>query len=480
MSSTGWYGVRAMLGTRERALLLDSLRPPAGYRLRRAVGTSFTLDLMALLTAPLAFTFFDAQDDDGAPLTDPLVLLEALRRHAEKITLFCQAGAIAVPPPDQRLLSYLEGSVVEVQPRHEGGIFHPKIWVLAFEADAGPAFYRVLCLSRNLTFDRSWDTCLRLEGAVTDGHHTRNQPFADLLVALPKLATRDTSTELGEDLHRMVREVKRVDFRPPRPFNDFRIHTFGLGNPPGWPFPKGGRCLVVSPFLVGSTVRQLVDEHGLQVLISRPEAFDEVVCDVGREVLPRMCYVLSPAARLDARDGVQEEAKESDEPPSDEDSVELAGLHAKLFLFENGREAYLFTGSSNATWAAIHGNVEVLVELVGKTTKCGIDSFFGPEDDPRLETIRSLLQEYRPPIDPRVPDDDQDTKLARRAERLAREFGAARLTATAREADAGAELGSLVVGKTPGDPRHRGGPGLAGNALTGIGSTDRWPVGSTA
>ena len=40
-----------MLGTRERTLLLESLRPPAGYRLRRAVGTSFTLDLMALLFA---------------------------------------------------------------------------------------------------------------------------------------------------------------------------------------------------------------------------------------------------------------------------------------------------------------------------------------------------------------------------------------------------------------------------------------------
>ena len=127
-----------MLGTRERSLLLDSLRPPAGYRLQRAVGTSFTLDLMALLTAPLAFTFFDAQDEDGAPLADPVALLEALRRHAEKVTLFCQAGAIEVPKPDQTLLAYLEGSVIEVQPRHEGGIFHPKLWVLNFESEEHP------------------------------------------------------------------------------------------------------------------------------------------------------------------------------------------------------------------------------------------------------------------------------------------------------------------------------------------------------
>ena len=122
-----------MLGTRERTLLLEILRPPAGYRLRRAVGTSYTLDLIALLTAPLAFTFFDAHDEEGAPMDDPVALLEALRRHAQKITLFCQAGAIAVPRPEQTLLAYLEGSVIEVQPHQPEGIFHPKVWVLAFE-----------------------------------------------------------------------------------------------------------------------------------------------------------------------------------------------------------------------------------------------------------------------------------------------------------------------------------------------------------
>ena len=173
-----------MLGTRERTLLLENLRPPAGYRLGRAVGTSFTLDLMALLTAPLAFTFFDAHDEDGTPLADPVALLEALRRHAEKVTLFCQAGAIGVPSPDQTLLAYLEGSVIEVKPERDGGIFHPKVWVLNFESEQGPAIYRVLCLSRNLTFARAWDTCLRLDGELTEaGDYSRNRPFADLLLA---------------------------------------------------------------------------------------------------------------------------------------------------------------------------------------------------------------------------------------------------------------------------------------------------------
>ena len=440
-----------MLGTRERTLLLDSLRPPAGYHLRRAVGTSFTLDLMALLTAPLAFTFFDAHDDEGAPVADPVALLEALRLHAEKITLFCQAGAIGVPAPDQKLLAFIEGSVIEVEPRRESGIFHPKVWVLAFESEAGPAIYRVLCLSRNLTFARAWDTCLRLEGKRTEGQgeFARNEPFAELLLTLPELSTRPVSTELGEDLRRMADEIKRVDFAPPQPFTDFRVHNFGLVDKGGWPFPKGGRSLVVSPFLVGSTVRNLGRDHGLEVLISRPEAFEDVVRGAGLEALPPTCYVLSPGASLDARATKEEvEDEKSNEPPTAEDEIQLAGLHAKLFLFENGRQARLFTGSANATGAAFHQNVEVLVELVGNTGDCGIASLLGSEADPMTRTLRSLLQEYNPPQD-LGPNGSHQKELERTAERLAHAFGAARLTATAHDVDAKQRWDMTLSGELP-------------------------------
>lgn len=435
-----------MLRTRERTLLLESLRPPTGYRLRRAVGTSFTLDLMALLTAPLAFTFFDAHDDDGAPVADPVALLEALRRHAEKVTLFCQAGAIGVPKPQQRLMAYLEGSVFEVQAQRKGGIFHPKVWVLNFEADDRPAIYRVLCLSRNLTFARAWDTCLRLEGRLTQRQrgYWRNKPFADLLMALPGLATRSLTPELRDDISRMAYEVRRVDFRPPRPFSDFRVHNFGFGRRRGWPFTKAQRSLVVSPFLVGSTVRELVGNHGLEVLISRPEAFEDVVRSVGKKHLPRTCYVLSPGASLDSRNAEEEVEEQADAtPPADEtppgngpspgnDEVELVGLHAKMFLFEDGDKATLFVGSANATSAAFQQNVEVLVELVGRTRNCGINAFLGTEDDPRLETLRSLLQEYRVPDS--IPEVDQMQRdVEMRVDRLTRVLGATRLLAKVRE-----------------------------------------------
>ena len=52
-----------MLEPNSRQLLRDALRPPAGYILDRAISTTFSLDLMALLTIPVSFTFFQLKDN---------------------------------------------------------------------------------------------------------------------------------------------------------------------------------------------------------------------------------------------------------------------------------------------------------------------------------------------------------------------------------------------------------------------------------
>ena len=443
-----------MLGTRERTLLLEGLRPPAGYHLRRAVGTSFVLDLMALLTVPLAFTYFDAHDEEGAPTSDAVPLLHALRRHAENVTVFCQAGAIGVPHPGQPLLAFIEESVIPVKPPNEGGIFHPKVWVINFESGDGPAIYRVLCLSRNLTFARAWDTCLSLEGQLgaAPDRRARNEPIADLLRSLPKLATRAVPADLAADIARMSDEIGRVDFMAPQRFTDFRVHNFGLAEPRGLPFPKGSRSLVISPFLTAGAVQELVKKHGLEVLISRPEAFAEVTERSGRQVLPKTCYVLSPGAGLDSRESEKDGADTELEGPSfGEDRIELAGLHAKLYLFEANRKAHLFVGSPNATGAAFWQNVEVLVELIGPAKNCGIAALLGSDDDPRHDCLRSLLQEFSCPGD--SFNDDRNIKLERKAERLAYSIGAARLTAAVNAADPDQRWDVALSGQLPQIPK---------------------------
>jgi hypothetical protein len=74
--------------------------------------------------------------------------------------------------------------VVEVQ-APKGGVFHPKLWLLRYTAENQPAFYRLLNLSRNLTFDRSWDIILCLEGEVVKRRKRSNynQSLSDFLAA---------------------------------------------------------------------------------------------------------------------------------------------------------------------------------------------------------------------------------------------------------------------------------------------------------
>src|ERR1022692_2852968 len=82
--STGSWPV---LEPQERVLFTEALRPPEGYELSWAIGTTYTLDLVAALAAPLAFALFDWQQDDARPSApDPVPLLEALRRHAGRLT----------------------------------------------------------------------------------------------------------------------------------------------------------------------------------------------------------------------------------------------------------------------------------------------------------------------------------------------------------------------------------------------------------
>src|SRR4051794_2184598 len=107
-----------MLEPQNRQLLLDALRPPDDFALDFAVGTTFSLDLLALLTAPLGFTRFELLNSEGSDIADAdaHVLLRTIREFADKITIFCQAGRIAVPRGQRPLLSALEEMVVEVTP----------------------------------------------------------------------------------------------------------------------------------------------------------------------------------------------------------------------------------------------------------------------------------------------------------------------------------------------------------------------------
>ena len=412
-----------MLEPGERHLLAAALHPPEGYQFDCAVSTTYTLDLLTLLTMPVAFTLYHWAASEGQTKFDPLALLDAVRRHARHISVFCQAGRIAVPKRSQLLFGYLEGSVIEATAPN-GGAFHPKVTVLRYTANPDAATddedalspdsvcYRVLCASRNLTFDRSWDTLLTLEGELDLNRVNafgRNRGLSRFVEALPAMATRSVGDEAKANIERFTDELLRVRFEEPEGFDDLAFWPIGLDEREVWPFDtRTDRVLVVSPFVSPTFLKWMADETDELHLVSRVEELDGLPeaslehCD--------SCYALNDSAQsLEPQSEPDDD--DATEPGADgaqggEESVEieasevpLRGLHAKLFVADAGWNAKVWTGSANATAAAFKRNVEFLVELTGRASRHGVRPLLreGEEDDDhdRHVGFRDLLVPYQ-------------------------------------------------------------------------------------
>ena len=377
-----------MLNPRERHLLLESLRPPEGYTLSYAIGTSYSLDLMALLTVPLAFTFYDWEDNDGQVTSEPLALLESLRRHANKLSLFCHAGAIKLPPSAQRLVAYLERSVIGVLPKKEGAIFHPKIWVLRYEGNEPDVKYRFLCLSRNLTFDRSWDTVLVIDGVLEQRKRAfaENHPLGDFIAALPNLAVSHVSAATKKELARVSDEVRRVKFEFPKGIEKINFWPLGLKKRDQWPYLNSRKpMLIMSPFIKAKCLTNLIGEREEAILISRPD-----------ELMKLPVHVQSKFSSIftldDAADFTEEQETKIVEPG-------LSGLHAKVVVIDDGWDARVYTGSANATNAAFNGNIEFVTELIGRKKDLGINALLGEKSD-NSGSLANLLVPWETPEEP--------------------------------------------------------------------------------
>jgi hypothetical protein len=398
-----------MLATDERELLLDLLRPPEGYRFDRGIATTFTLDLLTLLIAPLSLALMEVSDAEAA-LADPLALLEGLRRQADRLTIFCQVGRIAVPRQDYPLFRLLEGMVVQVQVR-QPWVFHPKVWLLRYTAEGQAPLYRFLNLSRNLTFDRSWDLALRLEGELVERQYaySRNHPLGDFVKALPELATDPVDPRIAQDIAMLQDEVRRVAFQPPDPFQDeLCFYPFAVPGYGSYRFNRDyTRVMMISPFLSDRLLQQVTASGAGHVLVSRLDSIAALKPKTRARF--EKLYVLDDAGldveETPSADGLGGEAGGTEASPT--------GLHAKLFILEHGWQTTWLVGSANATDAAFRRrNVEFMVRLEGRRSRVGIDKVLGSEEED--SQLRALLKPY--PDHKEVAETDQ---AQQEAEKLA-------------------------------------------------------------
>lgn len=350
-----------MINAEQRSLLTDALTPPPGFVFETGMATTFSLDLVTLLTLPLHLAWLGSAESQTSDM-DPLPIFEALRRTAHRLTVFCHAGRLQIPRTASPLLALMEGMVHEAVPRH-GGAFHPKVWLLKFvAADTSKApKLRLLVLSRNLTDDRSWDLSLSLDGDIGRAKLAGNLPLQKFLALTQTLSRRPLTVQRQEDMQRLMDDAHRCVWELPGAFDEVRFHALGIEKrPQQWlPQPDAGRWDefgVISPFVAGNALAELAALSASPLyLVCRPDEMDKL--SAGSELRFQRTLVLDALA--DAGD------------QEDDVAGRLSGLHAKAFVGKRGWNTHLFVGSANATDAALlHGrNVEFMAELVGRASK---------------------------------------------------------------------------------------------------------------
>lgn len=345
-----------MLEPQSRAAFAEELKPPAGFDLSYAVGTTFTLDLATALSVPLSFASRRVSAADNT-----LGILESIRRFTDRIDIFCQAGEMRMGSHSD-LVALLETMIHPVDLRNHGGLFHPKVWFLKYrnQHDKEDVAYRFLCASRNLTDDRSWDILLRLDGRRAENPdaelRARNEPLARLLRHLPDWSINPLDEERAGRVNRFARWIRDVEWD----LLDGAAPTFHFFDGTGRNTLDihGTRALVISPFVSDDGLARVRSRlTGKVTLLSREEQIDRLAPSTLDGKLET--HVLNRAVL---------------EGEEDDAASRLVGLHAKALVLNGYRKARVVVGSANATSGAYSRNAEMMVEFQLPRSRYGLDA----------------------------------------------------------------------------------------------------------
>lgn len=372
----------------------EQLIPPDGYELVRAIGTTYSLDLEALMVLPVAL--FYSQTLDGHPDELRYDMLDAITKASEKITVFYQNGQLKVPNKYHHLMAYWEKGIRPVTMDNHVSSFHPKVWVIRYECKGQPVLYRVVVTSRNLTFARDWDVAFSSEGKVTDKEQPKNKPLGHFLKYLNELHPQTISTNFLNDL-------LYVKFDVPPKFDAFKFVPIGIINPETdkkyinpvtSPKTWWDEMVIISPF---------VDQLTLQKL---------------KQSINKPPYLLSTKSELDCMpEGLLENVnawqfskyiEEAEKMPElSEEGLQSTdqNLHAKLFVAMREGEPVWYLGSANCSDPAQGRNVEFMVELTGSSSGLNTKDIFNGLTKPSKADDIALFTEYD--VYARVNGDEQ-------------------------------------------------------------------------
>jgi len=322
------------------------VRPPEGYRLDSAIGTTYSLDFTALTAVLLAS--LDQQSNQES-WKDRAHLIQAITRAGDRVRVLVNRGQIHTAVRASNKLFALFDQVVE-EVRYKDGSFHPKVWVLkyiarrAVDAQAKPVgpretIYRLICTSRNLTLASTWEAVVCLDGSIADTNDGTSNPVGRSVASFFETVRDGRPMPKGIEL--LLKELRRVTFSV-EGSKAVQSCDFLWQSPGTRPLEalvtRGKTALMVSPFIGSAFLEALAGRFKTVIVVSCQQQLDACWDKIQRVIPLKNVWVVKAT---DSGDG-SEDARALD-------------LHAKILFCEYAGSAGAETtteawiGSANAS-----------------------------------------------------------------------------------------------------------------------------------
>jgi len=386
----------------------ELLNPTQGWRTDCAILSTYSADLVVVVTALLALTGCDLDGRVGGRVE----LIRAIEALRGKVRVLAQVGRMPVPSAFRPILKLLDKFLTTIDTDENSSSWHPKVSMVRYQSveDANDRQWRIWLGSRNLTKAINWESGLFLT-SQSDG---KGQRIEGLPAMAAELATRARLPGLlPKDIRK---ELADLTWECPSGCEAHHISLLGPGLAQGFPLPPSDtdRVFVVSPFLDSKTISAVSAWGGgktRRTLVSTAMELQRLLRADNKALAGFDDLRIQPIPDLpgEGADTLDEgipatvETAESEDPPP-------AGLHAKLFFAAKGTRRQLWLGSANATERGWQGrNFEVIAKLsISRDAADAIEDFvvtcepFNPnttppktdEDEEALEHARRVLSRW--------------------------------------------------------------------------------------
>ena len=342
----------------DRHSIFGVLRPGRGQTVSRAVVTTYSLDLIAMLGLVLSL----GGDPEAEYESSPLGLVKAFDAMQGRLLVLHQLGRIVASGKHRSVLPLLDTMVHAVRSNERTESWHPKIALVRYEADK-EVEWRFWIGSRNLTGSTDRDAGLLLVTSRDKG--ARRIPEIGALAADLLAEAKLTRAELAELGVARWKAPPSVGVRTILWRRNGALRPF-LGAPL---LARGDRGCAVSPFIdrvgLGEVLKAGAKSVGLlttEMAVAGCAPFTGVRFHI--DTAPE------PEAAVAVDQQQDEAAGDFSEPPS-------TGVHAKLLAVSRGERTALMLGSANLTKRGLIGPNAEAVAILDISDRAVADSLYG-------------------------------------------------------------------------------------------------------